>query len=79
MEPNSLSESSALDSCCSVVAFWSIGGAQATEGVETLASTPLLVSFAVVVTGLYGLLVLGPLWLLKFTRGGTSGVESPEP
>lgn len=55
-------------------AFWVADGA--TEGLSAFSSAPLLVTFSITVTGLYGMVMLGFLWVLQFTRQGTSGVES---
>ena len=54
-----------------VVAYWTTAGEP-----SAFANVQSMATFAIVFTGLYGVTVLGVLWVVQYARKGTSGVES---
>jgi hypothetical protein len=54
------------------IAFWT------TPGREAFSNTPTMIAVTVAMVGLYGIVVLGLLWVIQFARKGTSGVTEPQ-
>ena len=54
-----------------IIAFWTTPGQT-----NAFATLPSSASFTLVMAGLYSTLVLGVLWVIQYTRKGTTGIDA---